>query len=243
MLEARTVRVTRQANVARRLEAVKRHPVGNTEVMGLRHEDFDLAARMIAGDEQAFEYFSDHHIPALHRFASRRLNGDRELTREMVQSTVCKAISKLDTYRGGSALMTWLCAICRTEIAQYFRKRGRRGIEVELEEETIATRAQGPNRELSTPESSTLAGEEADLVHVVLEVLPKHYGRVLEWKYLEGFSVKAMAKRLEMTPKATESLLTRARRSFRQRYEELISVGGFETERDTENKTPTGAES
>ena len=219
--------------------------------MSLRHEDYQFVARMIAGDEAAFDLFSEHHIPALYRFALRRLQGDRELAAEIVQSTVCRAISKLASYRGGSALMTWLCAICRTEIAGYFRKRSRMGVEVELVDERLAVevaiqnghQSGHQNGDKSSPETAILEQESTNLVHVVLDLLPGHYAQVLEWKYLEGLSVKSMAERLEMTDKATESLLTRARKSFRRTYEDLISATEPEPVGDGTGVGVMGAES
>jgi len=38
---------------------------------------------------------------------------------------------------------------------------------------------------------------------------------VLEWKYIDGCPVKAIAERLGVSDKAAESLLTRAREAFR----------------------------
>ena len=55
-------------------------------------------------------------------------------------------------------------------------------------------------------------------MHEALDHLPVHYGQVLEWKYTDGLAVKEMAERLEMTPKAVESLLTRARVAFREQF-------------------------
>lgn len=96
---------------------------------------------MLTGEEAAFEEFSDGYIPALYRFAQRRL-GDRELTRDIVQETVCKAIAKLATFRGEAGLMTWLCACCRNEIAAHFRRASRResrtGTEVEMTDNVTA---------------------------------------------------------------------------------------------------------
>ena len=79
-------------------------------------QERELVERLRAGDEDAFEAFSEHYIAGLYRFALRRLDNDRELTREIVQSTVCKVIEKLDGYRGEAPLFTWLCACCRNEI-------------------------------------------------------------------------------------------------------------------------------
>jgi DNA-directed RNA polymerase specialized sigma24 family protein len=56
---------------------------------------------------------------------------------------------------------------------------------------------------------------------VALDHLSPHYGeegQALEWKYLDGLSVKEIAARLRLAPKAAESLLTRARRAFRDGF-------------------------
>ncbi len=243
MLDSRPVRVDTPIAVNEPIGTRSRVSIKDSYGMNLRHEDYELAARMIAGDESAFDRFSDHHIPGLYRFALRRLQGDRELAREVVQSTVCKAISKLNTYRGGSALMTWLCAICRTEIALYFRKRSRRGVEVELAEETLDAEVSVTTSEIQSPEAVALEKESSGLVHVVLDLLPEHYSQVLEWKYLEDLSVKEMAGRMQMTDKATESLLTRARKTFRHRYEEMINATELDSVGDPTVPGVMGAES
>ena len=54
------------------------------------------------------------------------------------------------------------------------------------------------------------------LVQSTLDCLPAHYGDVLEWKYVDGLPLNEIAKRLELGPKAAESLLGRARGAFRE---------------------------
>jgi RNA polymerase sigma-70 factor (ECF subfamily) len=190
--------------------------------MKTRKTERALVRRMIAGDERAFEEFSDTHLPALYRFALNRLHGDRELTREIVQSTVCKAIAKLATFRGEAALMTWLCACCRTEIATYYRGKMRAPLQVELVDELVVYETTLSQAHPFGPEETFERKQGAELVHLALDQLPPHYGKTLEWKYLDNLSVKEIAKRLSLGPKAAESLLTRARESFRDRYESLV---------------------
>lgn len=73
------------------------------------------------------------------------------------------------------------------------------------------------------PEQALLRKETSELVHVTLDALPPHYSKVLEWKYLDRLSVKEIAARLRVGPKAAESLLTRARSSFRDGYGRLAA--------------------
>lgn len=190
-----------------------------------RRAELHLVKRMIAGDEAAFEEFADDYIPALYRFAQRRLT-DRELTRDIVQETVCKAIGKLATFRGEAGLMTWLCACCRNEIAAHFRKAGRNpsGYAVEMTEDlAVEENPLRPGTPLDGPERALLRKETSELVHIALDAMPPHYSRVLEWKYLDRLSVKEIATRLRVSPKAAESLLTRARSSFRLGYGDLVA--------------------
>jgi len=181
--------------------------------VSLEHrEDLELVGRMLAGEERAFETFGERYFKALHRFASARLAGDRDLTREVVQTAMTKALAKLDTYRGEAALLTWLCACCRNEILMCSRRQRTAPATVELEE------APEPSGD---PEVVLLGRERALRVHMTLDGLPEHYARALEWKYLDRLPVQEIAARMGVQPKAAESLLTRARQAFRTGYERL----------------------
>lgn len=180
-----------------------------------------LVRRMVAGDRQAFEQFADSYIPALYRFAASRLRHDPELTREIAQATLVRAIEKIGSFRGEASLTTWLCACCKSEISAHFRKSRARPAEVEWSEERLPEAASPGGAAPDGPESSILRDEDRELVHVTLDRLPARYARVLEWKYLDDLSVREIAERVELKMKAAESLLTRARNSFREVYARL----------------------
>ena len=186
-------------------------------------EDLKLVERMLAGAEEAFEAFGERYFKALYRFAFARLDGNRELAREIVQTAMTKALSKLDTYRGEAALLTWLCSCCRNEILMHFRRLRTAPADLELEEELEPDPGLAPPGD---PESVLVRKERVHLVHVALDGLPAHYAQVLEWKYLDGLPVNEIAARMGMRSKAAESLLTRARQAFRSSYESLQAEPG-----------------
>ena len=64
----------------------------------------------------------------------------------------------------------------------------------------------------------------SERVRVTLDLLPRPYGDVLTWKYIEGLSVVEIAERLGSTAKAAESLLTRARVAFRDGFHTLAGA-------------------
>lgn len=179
---------------------------------------------MLDGEERAFREFFDAHFPGLFRFAMTRLGRDADAAEEVAQSTLCKVVRKLHTYRGEASLFTWACTFCRWEISAWQVKHGRRGATVELVEEAPEVRA--ALESLSAlgelgPRDQLLRQEVADLVRLTLDQLSPRYGDALEWKYIEGLSVKEIATRLGVGPKAAESLLTRARQSFRDAFAAL----------------------
>ena len=184
----------------------------------LMHDDLNRAKRILAGDREAFEGFFEEYFDPLYRFALGRVH-DENLAKDMVQSTFCRAIEKLDSYRGEAALLSWMCSICRFEITAHF-KRSRREPTMDLVEDSPEVRAvlEALAEGKPTAEDQTLKDEMTRLVHLTLDHLPKHYGDALEWKYFEGLPVTEIAARLELGPKAAESVLTRARDAFRRAF-------------------------
>ena len=193
-----------------------------------RPDDRALVLRMRAGEEAAFEEFFAANFQGLYRFALVRVGQDRELAKELAQATICKGVERLETYRGEAPLFSWLCSICRFELTAHFRRQRRRPPEVELPEESLVALGGLDSLpfELGDPETRLLRREVARLVHVTVDSLPPHYRRVLEWKYVDGLPVKDIAGRLDLSLKAAESLLTRARQSFRDGFSSLMTAPG-----------------
>jgi RNA polymerase sigma-70 factor, ECF subfamily len=191
-----------------------------------RREERALVERMLAGDEEAMAEFADGYFPGLLRFARSRLPGEPELARDLVQTTVCKALAKLATFRGEAPLSTWLCACCHNEIRMHFRRKATLPRVVELDadvdEGAAADLLPSPGEH---PEGALARKEEARRVHAALDLLPPRYARALEWKYLDRLSVQEIAARLRLGGKAAESLLGRARRAFRQGFEQVGARG------------------
>ena len=137
---------------------------------------------------------------------------------DVVQSTFQKVVPKLGSWRGEASLFSWMCGFCRFEIAAVWRGEG-----PEIADDDPAVRAvldSLPALE-ETPEREYERKELGRVVRIALDHLPRHYVSALEWKYLGGLSVHEIAGRLAMTPKAAESLLTRARQAFRDAFTEL----------------------
>ena len=192
--------------------------------METRVDDRELVQRMRGGDEGAFNDFFDAFFPRLYRFALARVGRD-DAAEEIAQAAIVVGIRKVGTWRGDAALFTWLCTLCRHEIAAYCRRHNRPEVhmlddvpEIRQQLEALSARADGPHQELERR-------EHARLVQHTLDNHPPPYGAVLEWKYIQGLTMQEIAERLGgRSVKAIESLLTRARGAFREGFAALSGV-------------------
>lgn len=201
-------------------------------------DESELVRRMLAGDERAFAAFFENYFSRLYRFSLPRLNGDVEATREVVQATLAKAMRKLAKFRGEAALFTWLCQICRREIVDLLRAQHRHSDRVVLIDDQPQWRA--IIESLEAPEEYDLVkscgrDEIGRLVKSVLDRLPARYGDALEWKYVEGHSVEEIGAKLGIGHTAAQSLLARARVSFREALEQVFGMAGEDLARALES--------
>ena len=187
-------------------------------------EDRKLVKRLLAGDERAFSRFFEENFSRLYRFALARLSDDPETTREVVQTAMTKALRKIHTYRGEAALFSWLCMICRNELINAVRRDARYRQSIILTEDypeirEVVESLDAPDT--GDPNHQYQKYEASRLIQVALDKLPPKYGDALEWKYIEGYTVKEIADRMNVSAEAAQSLLARAKRAFREIYSTL----------------------
>lgn len=190
-------------------------------------EDRELVRQMLAGEERAFSEFFTTYFPRVFRFALPRLNRNEDDAKDVVQATLVKAMRKLGDYRGEAAMFTWLCQICRREIASHVRSERRYSDKVVLIEDSEDVRAALESIEAPAADDPLRRCDGAELkrlVHAVLDRLPGRYGEALEWKYVEGRSVEEIGDRLGIGNTAAQSLLARARVAFRDGLEAVFGA-------------------
>ena len=183
-------------------------------------DDRELRDRMVRGDEAAFDAFFETYFQRLFRFASRRVDRP-DAAEDIVQATLITAVRRIGTWRGEASLFTWLCTLCRREVAAHWERTGRRPALAPLDDEPAVRAAIESLWAVTGPERELERRETGRLVQLTLDSLPDRYGDALEWKYIEGLSVEEIAARLNRSAKAVESLLSRAREAFREAFTEV----------------------
>ncbi len=188
--------------------------------------DRDLARRVAAGNVAAFDAFFREYFPRLFRFTLARTNGDADLAEEVVQQTMCKVVRKLGSFRGEALLFTWLCQICRNELVAVYRRHGIRNEQSVPYEDVPEVRAalESIIAYPRNPETQRAADELVRFVHVTLAHLPGNYASALELKYIRGCSVGEIGEHLNISTKAAESVLSRARAAFKEGFRSLWDI-------------------
>ena len=187
-------------------------------------EDRQLARRLAAGDEAAFDKFFEEYFPRLYRFVLSRAGSDCTIADDVVQEALMIAVSQIDRYRGEAQLFSWLCTITRRILSrrEQIERRHRDRVMLADDNSDVQAALESLTSDEPIPEQQLEARELKQLVHLALDALPERYASALTMKYLEDRKVDDISQQLELSPKAAESLLTRARNAFRDALTSLV---------------------
>jgi RNA polymerase sigma-70 factor (ECF subfamily) len=162
-------------------------------------------------DDAAFERWYRAALPRVFGYVMARTGGDVELSEDLTQQTFIAAIDQRARFDRRSDSATWLCGIARHKLADHFRRRGRddrRRMRLEVHEIELA----------AGPDASRLDLGEREQIEQALAALPAAQRAVLMFVALDDLSVAEAGRLLGKSPLAAQSLLHRARETFRRAY-------------------------
>ena len=171
----------------------------------------DLLARFRAGDQKAVGDLYSTYGGAVHTVAMSILH-NREMAADATQQTFVKAWQSASSFDPHREFGPWIYAIARNTAIDVLRAETRR--------ESLS--ASGDVDSTHLPAGIESAWEAFE-VRPALDQLPEHYARALELKYVEGYDSKEIAKILERSDEAIQSLLARARRAFKEVCSEVLT--------------------
>jgi RNA polymerase sigma-70 factor (ECF subfamily) len=168
--------------------------------------DRGVREAVLAGDERAWQAWYDESFSALGAYVAWRCGGLRDLADDTLQETWLTAVRRVREFDPErSAFSTWLRGIATNILRNQVRRRAVR--------QTVPL-----NGDMAQYEDC-MARDRGERIALALSGLSERYEQILRLKYLDGKGVDAIAQEWNETPKAIESLLTRARAAFRAAYE------------------------
>ncbi len=145
--------------------------------------DRELIDRWKRGDPTAATVIVSRHSDALARFAVNM--GERNDVEELVQDTFVRAFGSLHSFRGESALRTWLFTIARRLVLDRRRAASRAPAVVPVTESSAATEF--------TALDSMVAAETEQQVRKAIEKLSPTQREVFTLRVSEGLSYRDIA--------------------------------------------------
>ena len=172
-------------------------------------DEAELVEAARSGDRQAFDELVRRTFVDTFTLA-RRLTGNEEDARDVVQDAYLRAWKGIGKFRGEAAFSTWLYRITANAAASNVQRRRRHRVVPFADDfEPVDTDAE----QLVSQGAET--AEALDRISVALDDLPAKLRNVVVLKDVYGMSHEAIAEELGITVSAAQVRLHRARRKLR----------------------------
>jgi RNA polymerase sigma-70 factor, ECF subfamily len=173
-----------------------------------------VAVPSVAGDQgAALLALYDHAVGEVYGYLLARCR-NRTAAEDVTSEVFMGAVDAIVRGRVDVVTTGWLIGIARHKLVDHWRR-------LEREQRRLTAVAEEP---------STAADDDPWEAHLdvlaardALEQLGAHHRSALTLRYLDGLSVPEVAAVLDRTVHATEALLVRAKRAFRDVYEEEVA--------------------
>lgn len=163
-------------------------------------------------DDHALVLFYQEYSPRILRYLQNHLPLDE--AKEILNDVFLEAVDSLPTLRKEKNLQAWLFKIAHNKMVDFYRKKKIKSFLLSQIPylEILA-------HEMHQPEFILEKNKIRDNIETAMRNISRKYQAILRMHYEEQMPIKTIAVVLNLTPKATESLLFRARQSFIKAYE------------------------
>jgi len=170
---------------------------------------------LLSGNKHDASVFYRFYAPKLLSFIAKKVASEKDCE-EILQDTLFAFLEAIRDYNGQANLQTYLYAICRHKIVDFYRRKKIKHI--------VFSRVPGLEHLISpllTPEEELDAVTTRIKIQKTLVVLLPQYREIIKLKYLDNLSLAEIAKRFAVTAKSIEMKLFRARKAF---VEAFVSI-------------------
>lgn len=171
-----------------------------------------LIEKILSGDSQAVADFYNDYSPKVLRYLTKKLPHPED-AQEIVNDVFLEAIDSLALLQKTENMQAWLYKIAHNKMVDYYRKKKIKSLFLSQVPylEIVA-------QEIHQPEFQFEKDRIRDKIEQTLRQLSERYQRILRLHYEENMPVKEIALVFNLSHKAAESLLFRARKEFQSIY-------------------------
>lgn len=177
-----------------------------------RKVDADLVRRAMEGDESAFADLFHAHKGKIYSLCLRMTSNTAE-AEDLTQDAFLQVFRKLATFRGDSALSTWLYRVAVNTVLMHFRKKGLR--QVSLDEPT-SKEAGAPKREHGKIDGRLSTSVDRIALTRAMKELPAGYRMIFLLHEVKGYEHHEIARLLRCSVGNSKSQLHKAKMRMRE---------------------------
>ena len=185
-------------------------------------DDRELLAGLRQGEELACTCFMKWYAPSMTRLALRMV-GDPDEAEGIVQESFITACAKMDSFRGESALRTWLHRIVVNTALMRLRKRRPERLQIDPSDEGTQLPLMLVNN-AEEPLEAVLDRELGDELSQAIMQLPETLRTALVLRDLEELSTREAAEALGIPKSALKVRLHRARAALREKLSQTAEL-------------------
>jgi RNA polymerase sigma-70 factor (ECF subfamily) len=186
----------------------------NSDSATVARLDSELIKRAQAGDADAFADLFHAHKARIYSLCLRMTNNSAE-AEDLTQDAFLQVFRKLATFRGESALSTWLYRIAVNTVLMHFRKKT--PCKLSLDEPCAKNGESKPiRREYGTRDTRVAGSIERITLTRAIKELPEGYRKVFLLHEVEGYEHQEIAEFLGCSTGNSKSQLHKARLRMRE---------------------------
>jgi RNA polymerase sigma-70 factor (ECF subfamily) len=196
-------------------------PVRSGAWSGVPALEATLIERVAAGDELACAQLVEEHQRMVYQLALHLL-GDHNEALDLSQEVFMRVFRTVHSFRGQSALRTWIYRIVVNQASnrQRWWRRRHRSAQVSLDDH-VRVHGEVPDPTQSGPDRALGQKELASRIWIALDKLPFDQRTAVVLREIDGLSYEEIAFSLGVAVGTVKSRLARARETLRERLKDL----------------------
>jgi RNA polymerase sigma-70 factor, ECF subfamily len=184
----------------------------DTDIIVRFNSDLDLVKRAQQGDADAFASLFHAHKAKVYSVCLRMTNNTAE-AEDLTQDAFLQVFRKLATFRGDSALSTWLYRIAVNTVLMHFRKKALRQVSLD---EPYNQDAKVVRREYGSRDDRLTGCVDRIALARAIKELPDGYRTIFLLHEVEGYEHQEIAELLDCSVGNSKSQLHKAKLRIRE---------------------------
>ena len=165
-------------------------------------DDTQLVELARQGNEDAFSCLYDKYLPKIYKKVWFKIPA--EYVEDVTHEIFIQVIRSLDKFRSESQFSTWLWTISQRQIADFYRSKQWKSINIELEQEAV-----------DDFENIFFCHDSPDvetsiMLRQAMQKVPEHYQEIILLRFVDGYKFCEIAELIGKNLEATKSLYRRA---------------------------------